>query len=595
MAASDYAFGPRWLDDGAVEFRLWAPAQESVTLHVDDREPIAMARGADGWHVTKRDDAAAGSRYAFGLGEGIRVPDPASRFQPDDVNGPSELVGSAARATHWPGRAWEELVLYELHVGTFTPEGTFLAAIDKLDHLAGLGITGIEIMPVADFPGKRGWGYDGVLLYAPESAYGRPEHLRRLVTAAHDRGIAVILDVVYNHFGPEGNHLAKMAPQFFTERHQTPWGAGLNFDAAGARLVREFFVENALYWLREFDLDGLRLDAVHAIADDSAEHLLDEIARRVRAEFSRPVHLILENEENEAHLLERGQEGALAYTAQWNDDVHHALHVAATAESAGYYSEYVGDTALLARSIAEGFAFQGEIMKYRGRARGEPSAALPPAAFVAFLQNHDQIGNRAFGERLGALAPDRKLRAVASVYLLAPQIPMLFMGEEWNASTPFRYFCDFAEPLASAVRDGRRAEFARFPEFADPERREHIPDPLDAATFDGSKLRWEEIALPCHAGWLRWYRRALLARRSYVVPLIQKIRRAATWEVIAPGAVFVSWHCGDAGRLRLCANLSDVRVEFPIDLGRVIWHEGDKPDDTTLAPWSVRWTTAARR
>jgi malto-oligosyltrehalose trehalohydrolase len=512
------------------------------------------------------------------------------------VNGPSELVEPPRRRSAWRGRNWDELVLYELHVGTFTPEGTFLAAIDKLDHLGGLGVTGIELMPVADFAGGRGWGYDGVLPFAPESTYGRPEHLRRLIDAAHDRGIAVLLDVVYNHFGPEGNHLGKLAPGFFTERHRTPWGAAINFDSPDARPVRDYFIENAVYWLREFELDGLRLDAVHAIADDSDEHVLAELARRVRAEFPhRPIHLLLENEENEARYLARGPHGPRLYTAQWNDDVHHGLHVAATGESAGYYSEYTGKTAMLARSLAEGFAFQGEVMKYRGRARGEPSAALPPSAFVSFLQNHDQTGNRAFGERIGALAPAHKLRAVASIYLLAPQIPMLFMGEEWNASSPFRYFADFPEPLASAVRDGRRAEFARFPEFADPERRERIPDPLAAETFADSKLRWEEVALPSHAAWLRWYRRALLARRSYVVPLIRGIRRAATWDVLGDGAIFVSWHCGEARRLRLCANLSDEPVEFPLDLGRVIWHEGEKPVETTLAPWSVRWTTEARR
>jgi maltooligosyltrehalose trehalohydrolase len=591
----DYRFGPRWLANDSVEFRLWAPAQQCVRLRIAGRPALPMERDGEGWH-SRVVEVPAGTRYAFELEDGSRVPDPASRFQPEDVNGPSELVMGEERASEWRGRAWEELVLYELHVGTFTPDGTFLAAIDKLDHLAGLGVTGVELMPVADFAGRRGWGYDGVLPYAPESTYGRPEHLRRFVDAAHERGIAVVLDVVYNHFGPEGNHLGKLAPRFFTERHRTPWGAAIAFDSRDAWPVREYFVENALYWLREFELDGLRLDAVHAIADDSDEHVLVEIARRVRAEFRhRPIHLILENEENEARYLARVDRGPRAYTAQWNDDVHHALHAAATGDDAGYYSEYAGNTALLARSLAEGFAFQGEVMKYRGRARGEPSAALPPAAFVSFVQNHDQVGNRAFGERIGALAPAHKLRAVASIYLLAPQIPMLFMGEEWSASTPFRYFCDFPEPLGSAVRDGRRAEFARFPEFADPARRELIPDPLAPATFADSTLRWDEIALPAHAAWLRWYRRALLARRSYVVPLIPCIRRAATWDVLGDGAIFVSWHCGDAGRLRLGANLSDAPVEFPLDLGRVIWHEGEKPAETTLAPWSVRWTTAARR
>jgi maltooligosyltrehalose trehalohydrolase len=286
------------------------------------------------------------------------------------------------------------------------------------------------------------------------------------------------------------------------------------------------------------------------------------------------------------------------FTAQWNDDVHHALHVAATGEDAGYYAEYLGATRLLGRAIAEGFAFQGEIMQFRGRARGERSGALPPTAFVSFIQNHDQIGNRAFGERLGALAPPERLRAIASIYLLMPQIPMLFMGEEWNAPQPFQYFCDFEEPLASAVRTGRRNEFRRFPQFADPVQRERIPDPPDPLapdTFAQSKLDWSAVSQPPHAEWLRWYQRALTARRTYVWPLIPYIRRGATWEVVGDGAIFVSWHCGDGGRLRLCANLSAAPVDFPLDRGRVIWHEGGKPADMTLAPWSVRWTLAKRR
>jgi malto-oligosyltrehalose trehalohydrolase len=594
--AREYHFGPRWLPDGRVEFRLWAPGQERVRLRVDGCPMVEMKRDAEGWHRHVSRAVPPGTHYFFELDDGQTAPDPASRYQPNDVHGPSELVADARPARDgWRGRAWEELVLYELHVGTFTPEGTFLAAIGKLDHLASLGITGIELMPIADYAGRRGWGYDGVMPYAIESAYGRPEHLRRFVAAAHDRGIAVLLDVVYNHLGPEGNYLPKLAPPFFTERHRTPWGAGIAFDT-GEAIVREFFVENALFWLREFGLDGFRFDAVDTIADDSDEHVMTEVARRVREEFAdRHVHLILENAENEARYLHRSRGGvAGAFTAQWNDDLHHGLHVAATGEGGGYYAEYLGNTALLARSLAEGFGFQGEVMNYRGRKRGEPSALLPPSAFVSFIQNHDQIGNRAFGERLGALTPPHKLRAIASVYLLAPQVPMLFMGEEWNALDPFYYFCDFSEPLASAVREGRRSEFARFPEFSDPAKRERIPDPLDVATFEASKLHWDDATLPAHAQWLRWYKRALGARRTHVLPRLNQIRHAATWQVLAPGAIFVSWNCGEAGRLRVSANLSDVAVEFPRERGRVFWHEGEKPDETTLLPWSVRWTTAAR-
>ncbi len=588
--AQRFTFGPRLLAGGGATFRLWAPAHREVLLRLSSGQGRRMRALGEGWHELTAPDARAGDRYAFELADGCVVPDPASRYQPDDVHGWSELTDPAHRFHPWSGRAWEEFVLYELHVGAFTPAGTFLAAIEKLDHLASTGITAIELMPVADFPGRRNWGYDGVLPYACDASYGRPEHLRRLVDAAHARGIAVLLDVVYNHLGPDGNYLPALAPRFFTERHETPWGAGINYDGAQERPVREFFVENALYWLAAFNLDGLRLDAVHAIADDSEVHLLEEIATRVRSTIARPVHLILENEENEAAQLAREAGDVAGYTAQWNDDIHHVLHVAATGEDVGYYSEYLGDTRKLARAIAEGFAFQGEVMLFRGRARGECSTHLPPAAFVSFIQNHDQVGNRAFGERLGALTTPRKLRAIASIYLLAPQIPMLFMGEEWNARQPFQFFCDFHGALAEAVRNGRREEFKRFPEFADPARRARIPDPQDEATFRASKLDWSDVGRRDCAQWLRWYERILGARRARIVPLIRRIERAARWQVAGEGAVAVTWDCAGA-RLSLAANLSDSAVAMPIDSGTVIWHEGAKPADGGLAPWSVRWTS----
>jgi malto-oligosyltrehalose trehalohydrolase len=595
----NYDHGPRWLPRGGVRFRAWAPGQATLRLRLDGvqtgQKTVPMKAGRQGWYEIDVAEALPGDRYAFELGDGTVVPDPASRFQPDDVHGWSELICPAYPwRVSWQGRRWEELVIYELHIGTFTPEGTFLAAIDKLDHLAGVGITAIEIMPVADFAGSRNWGYDGVYTYAPDASYGRPEHLRALVDAAHERGIAVLLDVVYNHFGPEGNYLPKLASPFFTQKHQTPWGAGINFDDAGSGLVRDFFVQNAIYWLEEFKLDGLRLDAVHAIRDDSSTHLLDEIAMRVRRDITeRPVHLVLENEENQTRPLLRERDGtARRYTAQWNDDLHHVLHVVATRESSGYYREYLDDTQLLAKAIAEGFAFQGQLMQYRGRPRGAPCKALPPDSFVSFLQNHDQVGNRAFGERIGQLAPPAALRAITAVYLLAPQIPMLFMGEEWNARQPFQFFCDFHGPLADDVRRGRREEFKRFPEFAEPERRERIPDPQAEQTFVDSKLRWEDRALPDHAAWLRWYQRLLAVRRAHIVPLIREIPHAGEWQVMGDGAVCVRWDCARQRELRLSANLSDQAHEFKYDDGRVLWHEGDKPEDARIAPWSVRWTLA---
>jgi malto-oligosyltrehalose trehalohydrolase len=603
QARYEYSFGPRWLPEGGARFRVWAPAENALKLRITGQPARPMTPLAGGWHQADVRDIETGARYAFELDDGTVVPDPASRSQPDDVHGWSELLSGSDYPWNipWRGRLWEELVICELHIGTFTPRGTFLAAIEKLDHLAGLGVTAIEIMPVADFPGARNWGYDGVYLYAPDSSYGRPDDLRALVDAAHERGIAVLLDVVYNHFGPEGNYLPRLAPAFFTERHHTPWGAAINFDGADAAPVREFFVQNALYWLREFRLDGLRLDAVHAIHDDSAVHVLDEIAERARREIQgRPLHLILENEENETRPLLRGygREAAVQrYTAQWNDDLHHVLHVAATGESVGYYGEYLGDTTKLARAIAEGFAFQGEVMRFRGRARGSPSKVLPPSAFVSFLQNHDQIGNRAFGDRIGRSIPPHVLRAVSSVYLLAPQIPMLFMGEEWNARQPFQFFCDFHGELADAVRNGRREEFSRFPEFADARVREVIPDPQDRRTFEASKLHWEDCAVPEHAAMLRWFQRVLARRRARIVPLIREMHHGGEWQVVGEGAVFVRWECERGRELRLSANISTQAQEFPYDAGSVLWHEGGKPDGTTpegttLEPWTVRWTLA---
>jgi malto-oligosyltrehalose trehalohydrolase len=590
-----YTHGPAPLPRGGAAFRLWAPAQSRVALVIDGQEPQAMQALAGGWHLCELSEVAAGARYGFRLQDGRVVPDPASRHQPDDVHGLSQWVDTRnfRFEVPWTSRAWEEIVLYEMHVGAFTPDGTFRAAIGKLEHLAALGVTALQIMPVSDFPGRRNWGYDGVYPYAPDASYGTPEDFVALIDAAHARGIAVFLDVVYNHFGPEGNYLHGYAPRFFTGKHQTPWGAGLNYDDAESQPVRQFFIENALFWLREYRLDGLRFDAVHAIADDSATHLLEEIAARVRAEIiGRPVHLVLENEDNQSRYLDRQADRPRAFTAQWNDDIHHVLHVAATREHSGYYEEYLDDTTLTARAIGEGFAFQGEVMRFRSRPRGETSTHLPPTAFVSFIQNHDQVGNRAFGERLGMLASREKLRAIAAVYLLAPQIPMLFMGEDWNARQPFQFFTDFHGDLAEAVRKGRREEFARIPEFAEAARAGRIPDPQDPATFQRSKLEWNDRDLPECAEWLEWYQRVLATRRARIVPLLRDIRRAAHTGIMGPNAILASWDAGQGRRLTLAANLSDAPRPFPLDRGAVIWHEGPAPDKTGLPAWSVCWMLA---
>jgi maltooligosyltrehalose trehalohydrolase len=504
------------------------------------------------------------------------------------------------RDQDWKGRPWQTAVLYELHVGTFTREGTFRSVLSRLDQLVDLGINAIELMPIAEFPGKRNWGYDGVFPYACAAAYGHPDELKELVDAAHARGLMVILDVVYNHFGPEGNFLSLYAPQFFTERHQTPWGAGINFDGVESAAVREFYLANAIRWLQEFHFDGLRLDAVHAILDDSDRHFLDELAARVRQELpERQVHLILENEENQASRLARRAGGTPArFTAQWNDDVHHVLHTAATQETCGYYADYHGDTAKLGRALAEGFAFQGEVMPFRGSARGEPSWFLPPDAFVAFIQNHDQIGNRARGERWGQLAPQHVRRAIAAVYLLLPQIPMLFMGEEWNAAQPFPFFCDFQGDLADAVRAGRQAEFDHLPEFADPARRNSIPDPLSSSTFESAILHWEDRDNVENQAWLNWYRHILAARRAQIVPFLQRLTGGeACYFIQGPQAVTVQWLCSGGPLLRLNANLSDSACggfppsgDFPPGGGREIWIEGRRDEAGVLQPWCVQWS-----
>ncbi len=597
--AHTWSHGPQIRRGGTVRFRLWAPACETVWLEILSEPAVRpMARCADGWHEVIA-PAAPGEKYRFVLPGGMRVPDPASRYQPDDVHGPSELIDvsqSAWSDAAWTGRPWEETVLYELHIGAFTPEGTFRAAIRKLDHLAHLGITAIEVMPVADFPGKRNWGYDGVLPYAPDSSYGRPEDFRALIEAAHARGMMVFLDVVYNHFGPEGNYLSLYAPAFFTDRYVTPWGPALNFDGPHSRAVREFVIENALYWIQQFHLDGLRLDAVHAIFDNSRPHIAEELSQRVRAAVpDRHVYLVLENERNDVRFLQREAAGRPKFcTAQWNDDVHHVLHTAITGEASGYYVDFRGDSQKLGRALAEGFAFQGELSPYAGGPRGTKASFLSPEAFIAFLQNHDQIGNRAFGDRIHATASCDAVRAAACVYLLLPQIPLVFMGEEWSASGPFPFFCDFGPDLGDAVREGRRNEFSRFPEFQDPAARARIPDPQSETTFDSAKLGWEEIEEPSHRGWLDWYKRVLDTRGRWITPLIGRIEHGGVFRVLGPEAVEVRWRLRDGVELVLSANLSSARVPGFHPAQALIWSEGSSStenESTSIGPWSVIWST----
>lgn len=559
-------FGAEPGDDGSVRFALWAPAAKRVELLIDDaggENPLELRPRADGWFSISTRSAHTGSRYQYRIDGGQPVPDPASRHQPEGVHGPSEVIDPRdwdRRDDGWRGRPWEEAVLYELHPGTFTPEGTFTAARDRLDYLAELGITAVELMPVAAFPGRRGWGYDGVYPFAVEAAYGRPDDLRGLVQAAHERGLMVFLDVVYNHFGPEGNYLSQYAPAFFTDRHHTPWGDAINFDGAGSRWVREFFIHNALYWLEEYRFDGLRLDAVHAILDDSDPDILTELAARVQAGPGRErhIHLVLENDNNSARYLRPGSgPEAPLYRAQWNDDFHHVLHLLLTRETHGYYRDYADDPlSHLQRCLTEGFAYQGEPSPYRGnRPRGEASGGLPATAFVAFLQNHDQIGNRALGERIGQLTDAARLHVATALLLLQPSPPLLFMGQEWASPRPFLFFCDFGPDLAEAVVRGRREEFTDFPGFGDPAARERIPDPLADDTFNHSRLDWEAAQTDSARIWHERHRQLLALRRDEIIPrLDQRAPQRADCTRLGPCALAVGWQLRDA-RLSLLFNL----------------------------------------
>jgi maltooligosyltrehalose trehalohydrolase len=539
-------YGAELQGDGRTRFRLWAPDVAQVRLELNPGGLHPMRALDDGWHECIR-EAPAGTAYRYRVREDLSVPDPASRLQQGgDVHGASVVVDPGAYAWQhpdWTGRPWREAVIYELHAGAC---GGFRGVRDRLPRLHALGITAIELMPVAQFPGARNWGYDGVLPYAPAAAYGTPDELKALVDEAHGQGLMVILDVVYNHFGPDGNFLGDYASPFFrADGPQTPWGAAID---VALPQVGDFFVHNALYWLEEFRFDGLRLDAVHALHNPA---WLLSLAARVRAAMGeRQAHLILENEANQAHLL-----GAGRFDAQWNDDFHNALHVLLTGETAGYYGAYASDPiARLARCLAEGFAWQGEPM--RGKPRGEPSGALSPLRFVDFLQNHDQVGNRALGERLSVLADPQLLDAAYALLLLTPAMPMLFMGEEWASRTPFLFFTDHqTETLRAAVREGRRKEFAEFDGYG---QASALPDPNAASTFERSRPDPHEAASPAGIARLTLIRLLLAQRRRHLTPHLEQARPLGA-QVIGERALQARWQLGDT-RLHVYCNLGDQAV-----------------------------------
>jgi maltooligosyltrehalose trehalohydrolase len=573
-------FGAIFVEKDKVAFRFWAPDCAEVDLILNDA-PVKMSKGEDGVFETIV-ECRSGAKYCYSLDGKLSVPDPASRGQADDVHGLSVVTAQDySWSDHdWHGRPWHETVIYELHPGCF---GGFKGIKSQLPRLKVLGVTAIELMPIADFPGKHNWGYDGVLPYAPDTAYGTPNDLKDLIDYAHQLNLQIFLDVVYNHFGPDGNYLSSYAADFFREDVHTPWGNAIDFRRDQ---VRRFFIENALYWLTDYRFDGLRFDAVHAIVDDT---FLLEMAAEIRSKtVGRHIHLVLENERNDAALLNSNSKDQ-KFDAQWTDDWHHCLHVLLTGESEGYYGDFQNPVQQLARCLKEGFAFQGEPSPHaNGEPRGTPSAHLPTTAFVICLQNHDQVGNRALGERLTTLAKPEALRAATSLLLLTPQIPMLFMGEEWGETNPFLFFTDHHDELADAVRKGRRKEFAKFRAFSDPETREKIPDPNDQSTFAASIAESPEISNPQQARILDFYHKLLEIRAKYISPYLVGAQSLSA-EAIGDAAVRASWRLGNGNVLTLGVNFGNAAVTIAKGAGQVIFcsvndaEPGMLPVFTTIA------------
>ncbi len=542
-------------------FRVWAPKARELELEIGGRRRALRAE-PDGWWSVEA-DAEDGTDYAFRVDDGPPLPDPRSPWQPEGVHGPSRVVDHTL--FEWHDRNWQppplaSAIVYELHVGTFTPEGTFEAIRDKLDHLVSLGVTHVELMPVAEFSGDAGWGYDGVALFAPHHAYGGPTGLKRLVDACHQRGLAVLLDVVYNHLGPVGNYLEQYGP-YFTDHYTTPWGKAINFDGPFSDPVRQFFCDNALMWLRDYHFDGLRIDAVHAMLDKSAVHFLEQLATQadaLQARLGRHLVLIAESDLNDPRLVRPREAGGFGLDAQWSDDFHHALHALLTGERAGYYLDF-GKLADLAKALCEAYVYDGRYSVARRRRHGRPPAGLSGHRFLGYLQNHDQVGNRATGDRSSHLMSVGALKIGAALVATSPFVPMWFQGEEWGATAPFLYFTDHADPeLARAVREGRRSEFAAFGW-----KPQDIPDPQDVATFRRSKLEWAERERAPHRDLLDWHGRLIRLRKRNKDLLDGRLDRVRThfdeqarWLVVERGAITV-----------LC-NFADEPREIPVDSHR---------------------------
>ncbi|MGI8777444.1 MAG: malto-oligosyltrehalose trehalohydrolase [Acidimicrobiales bacterium] len=540
---------------------MWAPKADRVDVVVGERRVAMDGPDQRGWFRTTT-EAEPDADYAFSLDGGPPLPDPRSPWQPGGVHGPSRRVDH--RTFAWTDEAWAppslaEGVVYELHVGTFSPAGTFAGAVARLDHLVALGITAVELMPVAEFPGRRGWGYDGVHLWAAHSAYGGPDGLKRLVDACHARDLAVVLDVVYNHLGPDGNYLPQFAP-YFTDRYSTPWGEAVNFDGPDSDDVRAFVVDNACMWIRDYHFDGLRLDAVHAIVDTSAVHVVEEIAdavHRVAADLGRPAWVVAESDLNDPRVVRSPDIGGWGCDAQWSDDFHHALHAVLTGERTGYYADF-GSLAQLAKALRQAYVYDGCRSPHRRRRHGRPPTGVAPTRFFGFLQNHDQVGNRATGERSGALMGTGRLKIAAALVLCSPFVPMLFQGEEWAASTPFQYFTDHGDAeLGRAVSDGRRREFAAFGWELD-----DVPDPQDRETFRRSRLDWDEVGRSPHAEMLAWHRELIRLRRE-----VPALADPDVGDVEVRFDEVAGWLVLERGPLSVVCNLSGSEQTVPLGGG----------------------------
>ncbi len=556
------SWGAYYHKDGT-RFRLWAPGAgdiELVTSTQAGEDFLPMLKDESGWWEITTDKVQPGSAYGFRVNGGNIAPDPAAREQMAGVHGLSRLIDPSSyvwRTADWRGRPWHETVLYELHTGTFTPEGTFDAIIGKLDHLKEIGVTALELLPVAQFSGERGWGYDGVLLYCSHRAYGGAEGLKRLVDAAHGRGLMVFLDVVYNHFGPDGNYIPSYSPEFFHTDIQTPWGSAIAYDRAP---VRQFMIENALFWLEEYRLDGLRLDAIDAIRDTIDPPLVKELTARVRDVITdRHIHITTEDDRNITWHIERAEGGSIPLVSgEWNDDFHHTAHVIATHEQESYYQDYeTHSAAQMARALASGFVFQGHHSKHRGKDVGSASSHLPPTAFVHFIQNHDQIGNRAFGDRLRSLSSARAYECLQAILLLSPQIPLMFQGEEFGDANSFCFFTDFHGELGEAVSKGRKEEFRGFSAFEDERATEVFPDPNDEATFLASKLDWTQKLRPIQRRRLQVTQELLGARHQILTPLLGAAKGGCGSAVVQERAFAVAWRLADGKVYHLFANLDD--------------------------------------